>query len=290
MDGLGMSPFEVIYGRKPNFPIDLLIGREISGIPINTPDKHRELVMKNAEKLFPAIREARKQRFERNQRQDGDIRNHEFSRGDKVYLHFPKGRFRPVGGSTKFSKVNDGPYTVVEVREDDLICKVRHDTTGYVSNVFVGRMIPCEKRDDSRDDADFPYPLAQLPSRSSHSLADSGAGAENKDSPEHDFDLNLIDEEIPMELEEESTAWEEQKEFPQEQPRKGRGRPKKGLEAPPPDSSDLRHKYTDSAKTRGERLKAREAAQVLMKDTGQQSTNLWYQSRGFDELHPSSAR
>ena len=136
--------------------------------------------MKNAEKLFPAIREARKQRFERNQRQDGDIRNHEFSRGDKVYLHFPKGRFRPVGGSTKFSKVNDGPYTVVLPREDDLICKVRHDTTGYVSNVFVGRMIPCEKRDDSRDDADFPYPLAQLPSRPSHSLADSGAGAKTK--------------------------------------------------------------------------------------------------------------
>ena len=84
-----------------------------------------------------------------------------------------------MGGSTKFSKVNDGPYTVVEVREDDLICKVRHDTTGYVSNVVVGRLIACDRRDDSRDDADFPYPLAQLPSRSSHSPADSGAGADS---------------------------------------------------------------------------------------------------------------
>jgi hypothetical protein len=93
MDGLGMSPFEVIYGRKPNLPIDLLIGREISTPPITTPEKHREMVMKGAEKLFPAIRDARQQRFNRNQRQDGEIQNHEYSLGDKVYLHFQKVAF-----------------------------------------------------------------------------------------------------------------------------------------------------------------------------------------------------
>ena len=59
--------------------------------------------------------------------------------------------------------------------------------------------VECEKRDDSRD------PLAQLPSGHHTLWQIVGAGAENKDSPEHDFDL--IEPETPMELEEESTAW-----------------------------------------------------------------------------------
>src|SRR3954469_24188602 len=104
MDGLGISPFEVIYGRKPNLPIDLLMGRELAEPRPTTVEQHRNMVLKNAESNFPAIRQARLDRFTANQRQDGKIKNRQYALGDKVYLHYPKGRFRPVGGSTKFAK------------------------------------------------------------------------------------------------------------------------------------------------------------------------------------------
>ena len=96
MDGLGISPFEVVYGRRPNQPVDLLIGRELAEPRPTTADQHREMVLRNAENIFPAIRQARLDRFTKNQRQDGNIKNRQYVVGDKVYLHYPKGRFRPL--------------------------------------------------------------------------------------------------------------------------------------------------------------------------------------------------
>ena len=60
-----------------------------------------------------------------------------------------------------------------------------------------------------------------------------------------------------MDIEEESSTWEEETIFPPK-PLRGPGRPKKGQESSTSsDPKDLRHAYTDSATTRGERLKAR---------------------------------
>ena len=94
MDGLGISPFEVVYGRRPNLPVDLLIGRELAEPRPTTANQHREMVLRNAENIFPAIRQARLDRFTKNQRQDGDIKNRQYVVGDKVYL-LSKGSISP---------------------------------------------------------------------------------------------------------------------------------------------------------------------------------------------------
>ena len=67
-----------------------------------------------------------------------------------MYLKFPKGPFRPVGGSTKLAKVNDGPYTVRERLLDGLVYTVEHDVMGYTSNVSVTRMIQRDTRQSPR--------------------------------------------------------------------------------------------------------------------------------------------
>jgi hypothetical protein len=180
MDALGMSPFEVIYGRKPNLPIDCIIGREMTDQPIDSVEDHRKMILNKARTSFPAIRQEKTDRHRQNQQSDRDIKNKKFSVGQNVYLHFPKGRFRPIDGVTKFSKVNDGPYTILDQRSNGLVFRVRNDRTGFVSSVFVGRMIPSEEWVHNASDMDFPIPrpIEQAPPTSHcypHSRSKSGS-------------------------------------------------------------------------------------------------------------------
>ena len=75
--------------------------------------------------------------------------------------------------------MNNGPYTVTGVLHDGLVYKVRHDATGLVSNVFVGRLIPSESRLDDGLQIKFPAPLNQdntePPSAVCREVADDGA-------------------------------------------------------------------------------------------------------------------
>jgi len=102
-----------------------------------------EIVKEAQRAMFQRVKEVRAERFERNNKAAGPDKGiPEYKVGEKVYLKFPKGRFRPVGGSTKLAKVNDGPYTVRERLLDGLVYTVEHDVMGYTSNVSVTRMIP----------------------------------------------------------------------------------------------------------------------------------------------------
>jgi hypothetical protein len=197
--------------------------------------------------------------------------------------------------------VNDGPYTITEVRGDGLVYKIRHDSTGFVSNVFVGRLIPAQTREQSVDEADLPPPMTQFTRDSSDiivqgpsSTSDTSArtepadsGAESKDSPHISVDLEIAGE-VPMDIEEESSTWEVERTFPL----KKTGLPKRRKEKSSSDPKDLRHAYTDSATTRSEILKARNQNKINFlaeeRNSGKHRDNpLWYRSRGVGELHPA---
>lgn len=142
IDGLDITPFEVIYGRNPNLPIDNMLFRENHSEPVETMEEYLELLDDNQYHMFRAIQQMRQQRFDRNKRAAGEHKTvPSYEVGEKVYLDFPKGRFRPLGGSTKLSPFNDGPYTVLEKMSDGLIYKVQHDRKGLIHNASVSRMI-----------------------------------------------------------------------------------------------------------------------------------------------------
>ena len=131
IDGLDVSPFEVIYGRDPNLPIDNILFRENYTQPATTLQQFMDFRHENYANMFEVITRTRKERFERNKKAAGLHKGIPiYNIDDKVYLSFAKGHFRPLGGTTKLSPLNDGPYTVVEKLLDGLVYKVQHDRKG----------------------------------------------------------------------------------------------------------------------------------------------------------------
>ena len=126
--------------------------------------------------------------------------------GDKVYLNYPSGRFRPIGGVTKFTKVNNGPYTVLADTFHGLVYRVKHDITGFVSNVSITRMIPAEARSQLEGAVRLPAQMDYLPGELPPAAAQEAA--EQKDAPDSEAagadrgvnygaaDMEISDEEV----------------------------------------------------------------------------------------------
>ena len=96
-------------------------------------------MFENQENLHLSLQKERQNRFDRNKRAAGEHKlNRTYKVGEKIYLTFPKGKFRPVGGSTKLSHRNDGPYTVLEEIQGGLVYRVKHDVSNYVRD-FSGK-------------------------------------------------------------------------------------------------------------------------------------------------------
>jgi hypothetical protein len=164
IDGLDISPFEVIYGRNPNLPIDNLLFRENYNRPINTMEDY--MMHEYQLSMCEVLQKARRDRFERNKRNHGAHKGiPTYTVGEKVYLSFPKGHFRPLGKSTKLSPVNDGPYTIMEKMIDGLVYRVQHDRSGYILNSSVQRMIPVTKNITAEAVVDLPNVLSQFDSK-----------------------------------------------------------------------------------------------------------------------------
>ena len=123
--------------------------------------------------------------------------------------------------------------------------KVRHDTTGFVSNVFVGRLIPSESRTRDENQTSFPPPL------DTHMSPAADAAVESADSGAGHMDMSdreLSDDEKVQSGDEEQ-KWEEPLVFPaplKPPPKKGKGkRAQKVLVQS--DKADLWPKFSDSA-------------------------------------------
>ena len=128
IEGLDVSPFEVIYGRNPNLPIDNILFRENYDKPVETLQEYLDMMFENQTNMFGAIERNRAEQFERNKRNStSQAKPREFKIGEKIYLNYPKGRWSPIGGSTKLSPVHDGPFTVLERLCDGLVYRVQHD-------------------------------------------------------------------------------------------------------------------------------------------------------------------
>ena len=193
IDGLDITPFEVIYGRKPNLPIDNLLFRENYDVPITNMEEYMSYMFDNQESMFKAVQRERKERFDRNKRGAGEHKkNKTYNIGDKVYLTFPPGRFTPIGGSKKLSPRNDGPYTVLEDLLDGLVYRVKHDVTGYITTTSVGRMMLVTKMVMPTNAVDLPLPekWQQLTPQRADRINDVPEAKDNEDKQQALLEAN----------------------------------------------------------------------------------------------------
>ena len=92
LDGLDVSPFEILFGREPNLPIDNLLRRENWERTITTPQQHMEAANEAQRAMFQRVQDARAERFERNKKAAGaDKGVPEYEVGEKVYSSSRKG-------------------------------------------------------------------------------------------------------------------------------------------------------------------------------------------------------
>ena len=143
--GLDILMFEIIYGRGPNLPIDNILFRENYATPVQTLEEYLDMLHETQLNMYEALNLARKERFERNKKNSSQTPPRLFKPGDKVYLSYPRGRFRPLHGSTKLSRVNDGPFTVLGDMFQGLVYNLKHDRKKTEELASVGRMIPVEE-------------------------------------------------------------------------------------------------------------------------------------------------
>ncbi|KAL3648619.1 hypothetical protein CASFOL_005022 [Castilleja foliolosa] len=110
----GKSPFQVVYGRNPHAPIDLV------PIPVVTQFSG------DAEEQAARIRDLHEQIRKRIVRQNDDYKRRAdkhrkkrvFQVGDLVWIHLCKERF-PVGRFGKLQPRADGPFRILERINDN---------------------------------------------------------------------------------------------------------------------------------------------------------------------------
>jgi hypothetical protein len=126
----------------PNLPIDNMLFRENYEKSITTLQEFMDARFEYQMNMCEVLQNARQARFNRNKKNDGLHKGiPKYDVGDRVYVSFPKGRFRPLGKSTKLSPLNDGPYTILEKLRDGLVYSLKHERSGYIHKASVQNMI-----------------------------------------------------------------------------------------------------------------------------------------------------
>ena len=107
-ESTGYSPFLVTFGRSPNLPVDVVLGR-----PSTSTGDVPQFVQKTQTVLHSAFLQVRQHLQQAHQRQkqvaDASSVGEAFQVGDRVWLYVPRVK---QGQSKKFTSLWRGPYTV----------------------------------------------------------------------------------------------------------------------------------------------------------------------------------
>lgn len=137
IEGIGLSPFELVYGRQPVLPLDLLYG-DPTKLKSNKQEYHLDL-LSSFRRLYRSARDAQAKTDVRKAR---NYNKHHvsisFSPGDQCLLWTPP---KPKSKETRqFLAKYTGPHKVLE-RVNRLNYKIKDGQTGRVQTVHVQRMI-----------------------------------------------------------------------------------------------------------------------------------------------------
>ena len=105
----GKSPFEVVYGKNPSTPLDL--------VPLPTNQSYSADADERAKAIKVMHEQVRKRIEKQNQKYEKQANKHRkavnFKEGDLVWMHLSKERF-PPGRHAKLKQRGDGPFKIVK--------------------------------------------------------------------------------------------------------------------------------------------------------------------------------
>ena len=150
------TPYEVIFGRKPVLPQDLLFEQNVhpADTDVVTPAEyaaelktHLSEVYQNVARNLGLNREQMQKQYNKN------IRFHDYHIGEKVWL---KTKYYKTGENKKLSPRRNGPRTIVEKLPNGLNFRIENDSTRNRKVVHHNRLTPSRSHaaQDSHDDGD----------------------------------------------------------------------------------------------------------------------------------------
>ena len=96
---MDVSPFEIIYGRGPNLPIDNILFRENYTTPVQTLEEYLDMLHETQLNMYEALNLARKERFERNKKNSSQNTAEAVQAGRQGVFELPK---RAISASAWF--------------------------------------------------------------------------------------------------------------------------------------------------------------------------------------------
>ena len=135
----GFTPFHLVFGRTPNLPVDIMLGRiegeVIQGYPLYVQGLHSKLksAFEQTRKKITTSHERRKELY------DKGSQGVEFKVGDRVWLYTPAIK---AGKTRKLSSLWRGPYTILD-RTSSVNYRIQLIGSSTSLNVHRNRLKPC---------------------------------------------------------------------------------------------------------------------------------------------------
>ncbi|CAG2246046.1 unnamed protein product [Mytilus edulis] len=121
-NSIDFSPFEILYGKRPNFPLIQYNSASFKDIPVDMRTYFQELTCKLNTIHEIVSNNAIASGLQMEEKENLKTNNLKLSIGDYVYL-----QREPTGVGRKFQPIFDGPYVVINIPSSHLI-KLRDPT------------------------------------------------------------------------------------------------------------------------------------------------------------------
>ena len=191
------SPYEVIYGRRPVLPIDLIMGtvEEFNHAP--TPDEYikdlriqlRDIILKVGENL-EVSREKMMAYYNKN------VLFHDYRPGEQVWLK--KKCFKP-GESRKLAPRKTGPWTIIRKLPNGVNFEIHEDKRKMAKVVHHNRLSPAASRPVTKGESKCRNSFVKLNTKNDDfsddystdsSVSDTHLSVEEDDSDNDDVSQN----------------------------------------------------------------------------------------------------
>ena len=135
------SPYQVVFGRKPVLPIDLLLGSSIQN-KINDIIKPRDYVDEIEITLRLVTEHLKLNKIEMMKQYNKNIRFYDHVAGDMVWL---KTKYCKTGENRKLSARRNGPWVIVRKMPNGVNFEIKNEKTSDIKIVHHDRLSPVKK-------------------------------------------------------------------------------------------------------------------------------------------------